>query len=59
MKKSSVLEWCKLFKEGCENMEDERSGCPRSHRTDENVEKCRVWCISQAQTVKKAIMWKC
>jgi hypothetical protein len=28
----------KWFKEGHENMEkDERSGCPRHHRTDENV----------------------
>jgi hypothetical protein len=40
MKKSSVLEWHKGFKEGHENMEDgERSCCPRSQRNDENVEK--------------------
>jgi hypothetical protein len=31
MKKSSVFEWHKQFKEGRENVEgDERSGCPRS-----------------------------
>jgi hypothetical protein len=37
-KKSSVFEWRKRFREGRENVEDERS-CPRSHRTDENVEE--------------------
>jgi hypothetical protein len=38
MKKSNVFEWHKQFKEGYENMEDdERSNCPRSHSTDENV----------------------
>jgi len=42
MKKPSVIEWHKWFKEGFKNMEDdERSGCPRSHRINENVEK--VW----------------
>jgi len=42
MKKSSILEWHKRFKEGRENVEDdEGSGCPRSNRTDENVEKVR------------------
>jgi hypothetical protein len=41
MKKSVVFEWHKQFKEGCcKNMEDdERSDHPRSHTTDENVEK--------------------
>jgi hypothetical protein len=40
MKKSSVSEMHKQFKERCENVEDyEKSSCPRSHRTDENVEK--------------------
>jgi hypothetical protein len=40
MKKSSTSEWHKQFKEGCKNMEnDERSGCPRFHTTDENFEK--------------------
>jgi hypothetical protein len=38
MKKSSVFEWYKRFKVCREYMEDEeRSGRPRSHRTDENV----------------------
>jgi hypothetical protein len=33
MKKLSVFKWHKLFKEGCENVEDdERSGHPRSHK---------------------------
>jgi hypothetical protein len=39
MKKTSVFEWHKRFKEGCENVDDERSGRPRYHRTDENVEQ--------------------
>jgi hypothetical protein len=40
MKKSSVSEWNKLFKESCKNVEDDkRSGCPRSHRNNENIEK--------------------
>jgi hypothetical protein len=42
MKKSSVLEWHKQFKEGCKNMEDnERNGHPASHRTNENFEKVK------------------
>jgi len=46
MKKSSVSERFKRFKGSCENVEDdERSGHPRSHRTNENAEKCRIWCI--------------
>jgi hypothetical protein len=38
------FEWHKRFKEGRENVEnDERSGCacPRTHKTDENVENMR------------------
>jgi len=39
MKNSSVSEWHKWFKEG-------QSSRPRSHRTDENVEKfAGIWCI--------------
>jgi hypothetical protein len=39
-KESSVSEWHKRFKWGHEDVEYyERSGCPRSHKTDENVEK--------------------
>jgi hypothetical protein len=42
MKKSSVFEWHTRFKEGQENVkDDERTGHPKTHRTDENVEK--VW----------------
>jgi hypothetical protein len=39
IKKSSVFEWHIWFKEGHKDMENERSGHPRSHRTYENVEK--------------------
>jgi hypothetical protein len=39
MKNSAVFELHKRFKGGCENVEgDERSGHPRSQRTDENIE---------------------
>jgi hypothetical protein len=42
VRKSSVSEWHKLFKQDRENMDDdERSGRPRFHRTDEKVEKGR------------------
>jgi hypothetical protein len=45
------FEWHKRFKEGCENVEvDESSGRPRSHRTDENVEKVRYRVYSVSQT---------
>jgi hypothetical protein len=37
MKKSNVFEWHKRFKEGREDMkDDERTGRPKTHRTDEN-----------------------
>jgi hypothetical protein len=39
MKKSSVFERHKRFKQGRENVEDERNGHPGSHRSDKNVEK--------------------
>jgi hypothetical protein len=36
MKKSSVFEWHKRFKEGREDVkDDERTARPKSHRTDE------------------------
>jgi hypothetical protein len=42
MKKSSVFEWHKRFKEGREDVkDDERTGRPKTHRIDENVGK--VW----------------
>jgi hypothetical protein len=41
-KNSSVSEWHKPFEEGRESMEDDgRSGRPRSHKIDENVEQVR------------------
>jgi hypothetical protein len=37
VKKSSIFEWHKRFKEGQEDVEDDkRTGCPKSHQTDEN-----------------------
>jgi hypothetical protein len=37
MKKSSVFEWHKRFKEGREDVEDdERTGRPKTHRKDES-----------------------
>jgi hypothetical protein len=40
VKKSNAFGWHKWFEEGHENVEhDERSGCSRSHRTDDNFEK--------------------
>jgi len=61
MKKLSVLEWHKRFKECRENVEDEeRSGRPRSHHR--TSEKCRNWCIQtdvqlnlDEETVKKGL----
>jgi hypothetical protein len=42
MKKSSVFEWYKRFKDGLENVKDDERSCrPRSHTTNENVEKVR------------------
>jgi hypothetical protein len=42
MKKSSVFEWHKRFKEGREDVkDDERTGHPKTHRTYENVEIMR------------------
>jgi hypothetical protein len=40
MKISSVVESYKWFRESHENVDDdERGGCPRSQRTNKNVEK--------------------
>jgi hypothetical protein len=40
MKKSSVFEWNKRSEEGREDVkDDERTGHPKTHRTDENVRK--------------------
>jgi hypothetical protein len=45
MKKSSVFEWHERFKEGREDVKDKRTGRPKTHQTDENVEKCGNWFI--------------
>jgi len=42
IRKSSVFEWHIPFKQGHENVEDDdRSGNPRFHRSDDNVKKMR------------------
>jgi hypothetical protein len=42
LQKSSVFEWHKTFKEGRDDVKDDkRTGRPKTHQTDENVEK--VW----------------
>jgi hypothetical protein len=41
MKNSIVFEWHKRFKEGREDVkDDERTGRPKTHRTDENCSLC-------------------
>ena len=43
MKKSSVFEWHRRFKEGREDVQDDpRSGQPNTQRTDENVDRERA-----------------
>jgi len=43
MKKSSVFEWYKRFKEGREDVQgDPRSGQPKTQRTDANVDRVRT-----------------
>ena len=45
LKKSSVLEWHRLFKEGRENVQhDPRSGQPKTQRRDANVTEYEPWC---------------
>jgi len=40
MKKWSVVEWHRLFKEGREDVQDnQRSGQPKTQRTDANVDR--------------------
>jgi hypothetical protein len=56
---SSVTEWHKEFKEHHENVEDaERSGRPRYHRTDENVEKVRNLAQSDRRLSIKATKFR-
>jgi len=43
MKKSSVFEWHRQFKDGQENVQDDpRSGQPKTQRTDANVDRVRT-----------------
>ena len=43
MKKSSVFEWHRRFKEGLEDVQDDSGiGQPKSHRTDANVDRVRT-----------------
>jgi hypothetical protein len=50
MKKSGVFEWHKRFKEDRKDVKDgERTGCPKTDRTDENVEKVRKLIRSDRQ----------
>jgi hypothetical protein len=43
MKKSSVFEWHRRFKEGREDVQDDPgSGQPITHRTDANVDRVRT-----------------
>ena len=43
MKKSSVFEWHRRFKEGPEDVQDDtRSGQPKMQRTDANVDRVRT-----------------
>jgi hypothetical protein len=43
VKKSSVLEWQRLFKEGREDVKDDpRSGQPETQMTDANVDRVRT-----------------
>jgi len=43
MKKSSVFEWHRWFKEGREDVQDDtRSGQPKMQRTDANVDRVRT-----------------
>jgi hypothetical protein len=43
MKKSSVFEWHRRFKEGQEDVQDDpRSGQPKARRTDTNMDRVRT-----------------
>jgi len=45
LKKSSVFEWHRLFKEGREDVQDDpRSGQPKMQWTDANVDRVKPWC---------------
>jgi hypothetical protein len=42
MKKSSVFDWHRRFKEGRDVQGDPRSGQPKMQRTDANVDRVRI-----------------
>jgi len=47
MKKSSVFEWHRRFKEGREDVQDDpRSGQPKTRRTDATVDRVRTLLLS-------------
>jgi len=56
MKKSSVFEWHRLFKEGRENVQhDPRSGQPKTQRRDANVDRVRTLVRSDRRLGVKVI----
>jgi len=57
MENSSLFEWHKWFKECCKYVEDDgRSGHPRSHRPNENIDK--VGNQVNSDRPFSIIMWK-
>jgi len=56
MKKLSVFEWHRQFKEGREDVQDNpRSGQPKMQRTDANVDRVRTFVRSDRRLGKKVI----
>jgi hypothetical protein len=52
MKNLSVFEWHKRFKEGREDIkDDERTGCLKTHQTDENMEKVQKLVCSDRRLI--------
>jgi AraC-like DNA-binding protein len=60
IKKSSVSEWHRHFKEGREDMQDDpRSGQPKTQRIDANVDKVRTLVRSDRRLGVKLIAEEC
>jgi transposase len=56
MKKSSVFEWQRRFKEGREDVQDDpRSGQPKTHKTDANVDRVRTLVRSDRRSCVRLI----
>ena len=56
MKKSSVFEWHRRFKEGREDVQDDaRSGQPKTQRKDANVDRVRTLLCSDRRLGVKVI----